>query len=96
MSHTTARHISAGDFDGYIPLSQVTGETADISEYLLMCYHIYKNGKIFARSSVQRMTRPELQTTEYKGMFEEFDKSIKEKLKCRQMIFVYEIHVSMR
>ena len=65
MWHTTARHISAGDFDGYIPLSQVTGETADISEYLLMCYHIFKNSKILSRFSIQRVTHLELQTDGY-------------------------------
>ena len=34
LTHTSARDIVAGDFDGGIPLSRVTGETADISEYL--------------------------------------------------------------
>ena len=47
----------------------------------LMCYHILKqNGKVLVRSSVQRVTQLELQTTEYKGMFEDFYRSIKDKL----------------
>ena len=65
MWHTNARDISAGDFDSCIPLSQVTGETADISEYLLMCYHIFKNSKILSRFSIQRVTHLELQTDGY-------------------------------
>ena len=107
-------HTSAGDLNGCIPLSRVTGETLDISEFLdygfydyvwykdnaglgpqlagrwlgvaesrgnLMCYHIInQNGKVVARSSVQRVTQLELQTTEYKTMFKALDKSIKERL----------------
>jgi len=115
LTHTSARDIAAGDFDGGIPLSRVTGETADISEYLdfgfydqvwykdnaglgpqhpgrwlgvaekrgnLMCYHVLnEKGNVLPRSSVQRVTQLELQTPEYKDMFSDFDKSIKDKLK---------------
>ena len=34
LTHTSARDIAAGDFDGEIPLSQVIWEIVDISEYL--------------------------------------------------------------
>ena len=110
-------HTSAGDLNGCIPLSRVTGETPDISEFLdfgfydyvwyrdnaglgpqlagrwlgvaesrgnLMCYNIInQNGKVVARSSVQRVTQLELQTTEYKTLFEALDKSIKERLNIK-------------
>ena len=49
-----------------------------------MCYHILNlYGKVISRSSVQRVTQLELQTIEYKGMFEDFDKLFKDKLKCK-------------
>ena len=34
LTHTSSRDIAAGDFYGGIPFSRLTGETADISEYL--------------------------------------------------------------
>ena len=110
-------YTSAGDINGCIPRSRLTGETAEISEFLdfgfydyvwykdnaglgpqlpgrwlgvaphqgnLMCYHILnQKGNVIARSSVQRVTQLELQTTEYKALFESYDDSIKDKLKCK-------------
>ena len=114
-------HTSAGDLNGCIPLSRVTGETVDISEFLdfgfydrvwykdncglgpqrpgrwlgvaerqgnLMCYHVLnENGNVVSRSSVQRVTQLELQTTEYTDLFNEFDTSIKDKLKCKDRTY---------
>ena len=34
------------------------------------------------------MTQLELQTTEYKGRFEDFDKSVKNKLNCKLKILI--------
>ena len=49
-----------------------------------MCYHILnQKGNVIARSSVQRVTKLDLQTTEYKELFESYDDSIKDKLKCK-------------
>ena len=104
-------YTSAGDLNGNIPLSKVTGEMLDRSEFLdfgfydyvwykdnsglwpqlpgrwlgvadshgnLMCYHVLnQNGKVVARSSVQRVTQLELQTNEYKTLFDTFDVKIK-------------------
>ena len=119
MSHT---FTSAGDINGCVPLSKVTGETVDVSEYLdfgfydrvwyhdnaglgpqrpgrwlgvaerqgnLMCYHVLnENGKVVSRSSVQRVTQLELQTTEYIELFKEFDTKIKDKLKCKDKTYM--------
>ena len=53
-----------------------------------MCYYILnENSKVLARSSIQRVTQLEWQTTEYKSMFEDFNKSIKDKLKCKDRCY---------
>ena len=53
-----------------------------------MCYHILnQNGEVIARSSVQRVTQLELQTTEYNNLFETFDTAIKDKLKVKERTY---------
>ena len=50
----------------------------------LMCYNILnQNGRVVSRSSVQRETKIELQNDEYKTLFQDFDQSIKARLKCK-------------
>ena len=107
-------HTSSGGMDGSIPIAKVTGETADISEYLdfgfydqvwyrdnaglgptypgrwlgvsethgnLMCYWILnENAQVVSRSSVQRVTPLELQTTDHSTTFQNYEIKIKSKL----------------
>ena len=107
-------HTSSGGMDGSVPITKVTGETTDISEYLdfgfydqvwyrdnaglgptlpgrwlgvsethgnLMCYWILnENAQIVSRSSVQRVTPLELQTTDHSQTFNAFELKIKTKL----------------
>ena len=108
-------HTAAGGLNGCIPITQVTGETYDISEYLdfgfydevwykdnaglsppeparwlgvshrtgrLMCYHVLtQSGSVISRSTVQRVTNLEKQTTNVMEIFKAFDDRIRKKLK---------------
>ena len=112
---------AAGDLHGNIPLTEVTGDTVDISEYLdfgfydpiwfkdnaglspaepgrwlgvadktgrLMCYHILSSkGTVLPRSTVQRVTNLELQTTQVKDLFTTFDKNISIRLKDKDRTY---------
>ena len=114
-------HTSFGGLDGSVPITKVTGETADISEYLdfgfydqvwyrdnaglgptypgrwlgvstthgnLMCYWILNdNAQIISRSSVQRVTPLELQTTDHATTFTNFEDKIRVKLNEKERTY---------
>ncbi len=53
-----------------------------------MCYHVLNNnGEVVARSSVQRVTQLELNTNEYKTLFNIFDTNIKQRLKVKDRTY---------
>ena len=108
-------HTSSSGLDSSIPITKVTGETADILEHLvfrfydkvwyrdnaglgptypgrwlgvaethgnLICYNTHnENAEVISRSSVQRVTPLELQTTDHSTIFHHFESKIKAKLK---------------
>ena len=53
-----------------------------------MCYHILSsNGTVLPRSTVQRVTNLELQTTQVKDLFTKFDKNISIRLKDKDRTY---------
>ena len=56
LTHNSARDIAVGYFYGGIPLNRVTGETADISEYLDFGFMIKSSIKIILALALSTLT----------------------------------------
>ena len=69
---------------------QLPGRWLGVSEHQgnLMCYHILnQNAQVISRSTVCRVTSLELETSEHKHTFQEFDKNIKDRLQEKDVSY---------